>query len=60
MYVCMYKEDLALNKPQELICHKTEVTNQSIWRHSALFSLFNGISTSVDYLMPKNNSIGTI
>ena len=48
----MYKEGLALNNVQWLICHKTQ-PNQG------LVSLFKGISTFVGYLMPKNSS-GTI
>ena len=26
----MYKQDLAINNPQELICHKTQLTNQKL------------------------------
>ena len=52
MRVC--KEDLALNNSEELICDKTQPiiymqTNDSVILHS----VFNGIPTFVDYLMPK-------
>ena len=36
----MYKEDLASNNQQWLICHKTKL-------------LFDGISTFVGYFLPK-------
>ena len=29
IYIYIYIYDLALNNPQELICHKTQLSNQS-------------------------------
>ena len=32
--IYMYKQDLVLNNPQELICHKTQTTNQLKRKHT--------------------------